>query len=210
MSLADKPPLRDLPDRVIRESLMDPANLRALLMRAVPHLAGSLDCEQAKLLHPEFPLDDWRRREADLPFEIPFRAGEEELTALVLLLIEHQSDTDPVMPLRLLYFAVKYWDRQWRQWEQLPRPRVPLRLSPVLPLVLYTGATPWGSNRQMVDLLGEPAELHGFAPAWEPLIWNLAEQTPEGLLGSGEAWLQMLAVIRSKPKTRILSRQFLL
>jgi hypothetical protein len=198
MSLADERPLRDLPDRTMRESLKDTANLRALITRAVPELAARFDFERARLLDPEFPLDDWRRREADLPFEIPFRAGDQQLPALVLLLIEHQSDTDPVMPLRLLYFAVNYWDRQWRQWEQLPRPREPLRLNPVLPLVFHTGPTRWGSNRNMADLLGEPFELHGFAPVWEPVIWNLADQTPEDLIGSEGDWLQMLAVLRAQ------------
>lgn len=189
-------PPRDLPDRVIRQALQHPANLRAFLGQAVPELAEGFDCERARLLEREFPLDDWRRREADLPFEIPYRTGEEEFLALVCVLIEHQSDLDAVMPLRLLYFAVTYWDRQWRIWEQQPRPRAPLRLSPVLPLVLYTGATPWESNRTLGDLLGEPKVFHGFAPSWQPLFWNLADQTPEGLLNSGEEWLQMLAVLR--------------
>jgi hypothetical protein len=196
MPAANEPPLRDLPDRIIRKSLQHPANLRAFLSRAVPDLAGGFDCERARLLDREFPLEDWRRREADLPFEIPYRVGADEVAALVFLLIEHQSDTDPLMPLRLLYFAATYWDRQWRQWEQLPRPRAPLHLSPVLPLVLYTGATPWGSNRALIDLLGEPASLHVFAPSWKPIFWNLADQTAEGLLASGEGWLQLLAMVR--------------
>ena len=60
----------------------------------------------------------------------------------------------------------------------------------MLPLVLYTGTTPWGSNRTLADLLGEPAAFHAFAPSWQPLFWNLADQTAEGLLASGEEWLQ--------------------
>src|SRR5436309_14718460 len=136
MCPASEPP-RDLPDRVIRQALRHPANLRAFLHQTVPALADGFDCDRCRLLDREFPLDDWRRREADLPFEIPYRAGTEEVPALVLVLIEHQSDTDPLLPLRLLYFAVAYWDKQWRHWESLARPRPALRLHPVLPLVLY-------------------------------------------------------------------------
>jgi hypothetical protein len=33
---------------------------------------------------------------------------------------------------------------------------------------------------------------------WRPLFWNLADQTPEALLQSGEGWLQMLAVIQTE------------
>src|SRR5947209_16106842 len=182
----------------MRQSLQHPEHLRTFLLQAVPDLAGGFDCDRARLLDREFPLDDWRHREADLPFEIPYRVGAKELWALVVVLIEHQSDTDPLLPLRLLYFAVTYWDRQWRQWEQQPRPRPPLRLNPVLPLVLYTGTTPWGSNRTLADLLGEPAAFHAFAPAWQPLFWNLADQTPEALLRSGAGWLQLMAVMRAE------------
>jgi Putative transposase, YhgA-like len=198
MTLADEPSPRDTPDRVFRRSLRHPEHLRAFLRQAVPDLADGFDFERARLLDREFPLDDWRRREADLPFEIPYRVGDQETMALVCLLIEHQSDTDPLMPLRLLYFAVVYWDRQWHAWEGSSRPRPPLRLQPVLPIVLYTGRTPWGSNRTLVDLLGEPTAFHAFAPSWRPIFWNLADQTPEALLNSGMEWLQTLAVIRAE------------
>jgi len=196
MTLADETPLRDLADRALRDSLRHPENLRSFLQQAVPNLAEGFDCTRARLLEREFPLDDWRRREADLPFEIPYRVGSEEVWTLVCVLLEHQSDTDPLMPLRLLYFAVVYWDKQWHDWEQSPRPRPALHLRPVLPIVLYTGPRPWGSNRTLTDLLGEPVAFHAFAPVWQPLFWNLADQTPEELLQTSAEWLQTLAVIR--------------
>jgi hypothetical protein len=131
-----------------------------------------------------------------LPFEIPYPTAEGEETALVYVLIERQSDTDPFMPLRMLYFTVVYWDRQWREWEALERPRPAFRLRPVLPLVLFTGAAPWGSNRTLADLLGEPAAFRPFAPVWQPLFWNLATQTAEELLRSDARWLEVLAMLR--------------
>ena len=194
---APKPP-RDVLDRLVRESLLNTDNLRAFLSRAVPALADQFLCERARLMDREFPVDDWRRREADLPFEIPYRCGNEERLALVCLLLEHQSDPDPLMPLRLLYFAVTYWDRQWRAWRATEPPRPELKLNPVLPLVFYTGTTGWTQARTLAGLLGEPAALHAFAPSWQPLFWNLADQPPEQLLESGDGWLQVLAVIRAQ------------
>jgi hypothetical protein len=192
------PSPRDLPDRILRHSLQHPANLRDFLRAVVPQLADGFVCEQARLLDREFFLDDWRRREADLPFEIPYRTGVEELLALVYVLIEHQSDTDTFIPLRMLYSTVVYWDRQWREWEALPRPRPLFRLRPVLPLVLYTGPNAWGSNRALSDLLGEPVAFHPFAPDWRLLFWNLSDQTPEGMLRSGAEWLKSLSVARAE------------
>jgi hypothetical protein len=133
--------------------------------------------------------------------------GAEERWALLLVLIEHQSDTDRLMPLRLLLFAVLYWDRQWREWKAQREPRPTLELRPVLPVVLYTGPMPWGSTRTLVELLGEPREFHAFAPRWEPLIWNLAERTPEALLASTSEWLKALAVMRAEEAEPTVFRQ---
>ncbi len=191
-------PLHDLLDRWVRETLLHPANLRSFLRAAVPDLADAFDCDHARLLDREFPMDDWRRRAADVPFEIPYRVGEEERTALVFVLIEHQSDTDTLIPLRTLYFVVLYWDRQWQAWTRLPTPRPPLRLNPVLPLVFYTNHIPWGSNRTLRDLLGEPESFHAFAPDWQPLFWNLSDRSTTELLGSDDEWLQTLAVLRAQ------------
>ena len=196
MTPAEQPP-RDMTDRAIRQTLPHPDHLRSFLQQVVPDLVDGFDCDRAKLVDRAFPTKDWRRREADLPFEIPYRTGAEELLALVFVLVEHQSDTDPLLPLRMLFYAVSYWERQWAVWEKTARPKPPLRLHPVLPIVLYTGATPWGSNRALADLLGEPAVFHAFAPAWQPLFWNLSERTPQALLDSGAQWLQMLAVMRA-------------
>src|SRR5437879_6058862 len=170
MSVLDSDPIRDHVDRMIREALKQPDNLRDFLEYAVPDLAAGFDFTRARLIEREFPLDDWRRRESDLPFEIPYRLAGREVWALVCVLLEHQSDTDPLMPLRLLFFASVYWDQQWRAWEAAPSPKPPFRLNPVLPVVVYTGATPWGSNRTLADLLGEPQAFHAYAPVWQPLF----------------------------------------
>jgi hypothetical protein len=193
MAIADDDPLCDLADNFVPDSLQHPDNLREFLEQAVPDLAPGFDCTRARFIQRDFPMEDWRRREADLPFEIPYRIGDQEVWALVCVFIEHQSDTDPLMPLRLLLFAVLYWNRQWKEWQESPTPRPPLKLRPVLPIVLYTGAIPWGSNRTIVDLLGEPTAFHAFAPAWQPLFWNLADRTPKALLKTGRQWLQTLA-----------------
>ncbi len=136
MALADKA-IRDVADRIIRDSLRHAEHLRGLLAQVVPELVNGFQFEHLRPLEREFPLEDWRRREADLPLEIPYRLGDETIPALVVVLLEHQSDTDPMMPLRLLYFAVVYWDQQWRAWEEAPSPKPPFRLNPVLPIVVF-------------------------------------------------------------------------
>ena len=105
---------RDPADRVIRQALAASCQSPPVPASSRARAGRRFDCQRGRLLERELPLDDWRRREADLPFEVPYRLGDDELWALVYVLIEHHSGEDPVMPLRVLYFVVLYWERQWR------------------------------------------------------------------------------------------------
>ena len=101
-------PIRTFMDRSVRAILQQADNLRELLESAVPlHVAG-FDCARARLIEGDFLLPDWRGREADLIFEIPYRVGNSERLALVCLLIEHQSRPDARMPLRTLVYTSLY------------------------------------------------------------------------------------------------------
>ena len=90
----DDLPLRDFPDRAIRELLLHPEHLRSVLRQVVPAHAERFDCERREPLDREFPLDDWRRRQSDLLFLVPYRADAGEMWTLVCVLIEHQSAAD--------------------------------------------------------------------------------------------------------------------
>lgn len=189
---------RDLTDRVFRKTLENVDNLREFLEEALPEHVAALDCANARLLPREFVAPDWRGREADVLYEIPYHTLDGVRLALVCVLIEHQSRTDVLMPLRTLLLTTSFWDRQWRDWQQLSVPRPQFRLTPVIPIVLYTGPTPWGSTRRLTELLSEPAVFHAFAPDSEPLFWSLAEYTPEELLNRGDGWRNLLAVVRQE------------
>jgi hypothetical protein len=206
MSFFADPPLHGFPDRAIRQLLADWRNLRDLLAEVVPDLAGRFDFERAEPVGQEFLMEDWRRREADLFFRIPFReaegpeSGSEGVLppALVCVLVEHQSAPDPRMPLRTLLYAVLYCEREWKAWEDNHPAGEPLRLSPVLPVVFHTGGDPWRANRELRDLFSGPDAFRIFAPGWAPLFWDLAEQSPEALLAETSAWLKALAVVRGE------------
>lgn len=194
----DDEPLRDFADRFFRDALRSPDNLCDFLMDAVPTLAPHFDFARTALLETQFKLPDWTQREADLLFEIPYRFDAGERIALVCVLIEHQTRPDPRMPLRMLLETALYWERQWRAWEDAASPKDEFRLTPVLPLVLHTGARPWGSVRTVVEMLGPPAAFHSFTPAWSPVFWELSAHSPEHLLNADAAFLQVLTVVRAE------------
>jgi hypothetical protein len=197
MRTDDEPPPHDFPDQGIREQLEDPSNLRDLLTEVLGELAVGFVCEEREILKREFPLEDWRHRESDLLFRIPYRTAAETVPVFVCVLVEHQSQPDPRMPLRTLVYAVLYWEREWKTWEGLAPPRPPLRLTPVVPIVLHTGKTPWRRHRELVELMGGPEPMRKFAPSWQPLFLDLGGKTAAELLQAAGKWLNALAVVQA-------------
>lgn len=197
MSLFDNPPLHDFPDRALRQALAHPGNLRDLLVAALPGLAPHLDFSQVEEVPRDFLLEDWRGREADLFFRLPYQpAGEGVEQIVVCVLLEHQSQPDPRLPLRLLLHALLFWEQQWKEWERRHPLGEPLRLTPVIPVVFHTGARPWGSNRSLAELIGGPEEIQRLAPAWPVAFWDLAEHDPEELLAADGPFLNLLSMVR--------------
>jgi hypothetical protein len=198
MSLSDESPLHDFPDRAIRKLLENPANLRDLIAAVLPDLVDRFDFSRREIVPRTFLLDDWRRRESDMLFRLPFLSADELPAALVCLLIEHQSKPEPPMPLRVLVYAALYWEQEWKAWEVRREDREPLRLTPIIPIVFHTGPTPWRTSRTLADLIGGPVEVRVYAPEWSPLFLDVAEHSAEEWLRSAGEWMAAMAVVRAE------------
>ncbi len=189
------------PDRAMRDALLDPDNLRALVRAVAPDLADRLDYSRLEVVGKPYFLDDWRSRDRDILVRLPFRdavGGE----VLVCILIEHQSDADPVMPLRMLVYAVFYWEQEWKAWEDQHQRGQELRLTPIVPIVLHTGPQPWDKSRALADLFNVPPEIRAWLPTWAMPIWDLPTHTVEELVRSDDAFWQALAVVRAERSTQ--------
>lgn len=193
---------RNFPDHATRELLGNPQNLRDLIADVAPQFVEHLDFSHAKSVERDFQLEDWRGREADRLFEIPYRESGMQTSVLVCVLVEHQSTPDLMMPFRLLQYGVLYWDRQWKEWRSSSAPRDPLRLNAVLPIVLYTGSRPWKSGHHFSDLIAGPESIRALAPHWPPLVLDINKRTPQELLNETGLWMQSLAVVRAENEDR--------
>jgi hypothetical protein len=196
MPIANDPP-HDFADQAIREQLQNPANLRELLHEILGEIADGFMCEEREILPRDFSLEDWRHQESDLLFRIPYRTPAETVPVFVCVLLEHQSQQDPLMPLRTLLYAVLYWEREWKGRQALPTPRPPLRLTPVVPIVFHTGKATWRKHRELAELLGGPETFRKYAPPWRPIFLDLAGKTPAQLLQAAGEWLSALALVRA-------------
>jgi Putative transposase, YhgA-like len=188
----------NFPDRAMREALVQPDNLHALMRAVAPQVADHFDYPRLEIVGKPYFLDDWRSRERDVLVRLPYRdeTGQREL--LVCILVEHQSEADPVMPLRMLVYAVFFWEQEWRRWEEGHPHGEPFRLTPVLPVVLHTGPRVWDAHRSLAELFVVPSELQAWLPAWPMPLWDLQEHPAEELLHKEDAFWQMLAVVRAE------------
>ncbi len=192
----------DFPDRAIRDILSHPDNMRELLSRVIPELVALLDFARRQEVSPTFLLDDYRERESDLLFEVPFLNGTDRPPLLICLLIEHQSSVDDVMPLRLLFYAVSYWEKQWRQWASSHARGQRLRLTPVVPVVFYTGSQSWDGYQTLDELFETIEPLQVCIPKWKTWLCDLTTFDPGELVQRSEAFWQAMAVVRSEQAAR--------
>ena len=116
---------------------------------------------------------DYRHLTSDLVVTIPLRRRGRRDTVTLYILIEHQSEPDALMILRVLEYLVQIYRAQLRDWEQQHGSRAGFRLQPVLAVVLYTGTGAWESLGRLSDLV-EGGELFPEAtPEFRPLFVSL-------------------------------------
>jgi len=116
------------------------AELRSVLPAAV---AEAIDWPSLAPVSGSFVDEELRGREADLLFTVRRRDG---VDALVYLLFEHQSTFDRWLPLRLLDYMTRIWQR-WRR--DHPRAARPPR---IVAVVLHQGEEPWPAGTRFGEL----------------------------------------------------------
>ena len=189
---------RDAADRSFRKALEDWKNLQAVVRRAAPTLADGFDFAKRRPLPRDLFMPNLQGRECDLLFEVPYRIAGKLGVAIVCILLEQQTRQDPNLILRMLIYAVFYWERQLRAWEAKGKGKGRLKLTPILPIVLATADTPWSTTRTFVDLLDEPSAFHAFAPAWNPLFWDLGNEAVEKLLSDPDPFVNLMSLVLSE------------
>jgi hypothetical protein len=198
------PPIREFNDRGTLWLLEDPLNLRDLLQILEPELIVDLDFGRARRENRTFIPADLQKQESDVVFLVPWR-GEPGREVWVYVLLEHQSDHEPLMSLRLYLYMGQLWEAQWREWEDRRMPAEQRRLRPIIPVVFYTGAKRWGTPLGLRHLMELPADLERFAPTWETPFLNLHGTSPETLtrFASAVGWALRVMQAERAPREQL-------
>ena len=147
-------------------------------------LVNALDFSNMLRLHEQSvggAAEQPRRYADDMVWRVSFHrrsAAKESATWLHLVLVlEFQATVDVLMPLRIRNYVDNFHMEQWRGKDF----RSTSLLSPVLPIVIYNGNSPWNAPQRVIDLVtpGESEIRRGR--------WSLASRIDP--LFSGEGYL---------------------
>ena len=162
------------------------AQLRAMLPPAVAAQVAweTLQYEEGSVVDEEL-----RETEADILFSVRTHGGR---PLLFYLLLEHQSEVDWWMALRMLRYVI----RQLEQWRKHHNPGKGELLPVIIPQVLYHGTDgPWDAPRRIEDLFDIPdqPEWRALVPRFEFRLDDLTVQSTEALAArAGPAFYRLV------------------
>ncbi len=181
-----------------------PANVRDLLTLRDPERAARIDFTRLAIDPTTYVAADYRHLASDLVVRVPYRTrlGGRRRTLTLYILIEHRSEPDPLMVLRVLDYLVQIYKAQVRDAADHGRTRAGFRLRPVLPIVVYTGERRWEALAPLAGLIeGGDTDFADVLPQLRPLFLNLSATPPAELEASAGflGWLLELLRARHAP-----------
>lgn len=102
------------------------------------------------------------------------------------------------MAFRLICYMVQLWKAQAREFEKEKRPASQWRLSPVIPVVLYTGKRRWPQPLSLQAIMLLPNALQGLAKALQEVAASLDDLPSEALAAIRKTLAVLYLLIRHK------------
>jgi len=162
-------------DALFKAAFSVPAHAAGLLGSVLPRtIVDEISWETLTIVDGSFIDAELADRQSDLLFSAALGGT----SALLYVLLEHQSSTDRDMPLRMLGYVVRILDRHRRDH---PTESLPL----VLPIVISHAPGGWTAPRDMNALFApHPTSLPGVephVPSFEFILDDLSSLTNEDI-----------------------------
>jgi hypothetical protein len=181
--------------------LENPNNVHDLFTLTGSDVVDLIDFYRLRRESGTFVQRDYRRVESDVVLQAPLRVRRTRRavqTILIYILIEHQTEPDRLMPLRVLEYVVQIFKKQTRDWAQSHTTFTNIRLHPVLPGVFYTGTRRRDSIGTLVDPIELGRRLAPVTPHLEPRFINLPAMPAEQLKSEGRFFGWLLRLIQER------------
>lgn len=152
-------------DPLFKRLFGEPRHAAALLRHTLPpDLVATLDLDTLTPVKTALVDDHLSERYTDLLFSLQTTKG----PMLAYILIEHQSLTDPNMPLRVLEYLVRVWVEHRRLHPDEPLP-------PIVPIVISHPPDGWDGPVCFEDLFENASAFIAFIPRFELPLVDLSE-----------------------------------
>ena len=144
-------------DALFRVVLGQPEHAASQLRSVLPAaVAARVDWASLVPVPGTFVDSELKRRHTDALFTAHLlgeQAGRQQ--AYLYVLIEHQSEPDPVMAWRMLRYQDRIWERHLLHDKQAA---YPIQLPAILPVVIYAGQRRWNAATDLADLIDLDAD----------------------------------------------------
>jgi predicted transposase/invertase (TIGR01784 family) len=152
--------VHDFYDRSYKDLFSRPEMVRDLLTGFVQEdFIDDIDFSKLEKLGTTYILEEYEKRETDLILKLNIKGQE----AYLYILIELQSSPDKFIALRVLEYLVGFYQDLLKQKDKLPD-----KLPPVFPIVLYTGKEPFNCAVSVEELIDKPYKrLMKYIPRFE-------------------------------------------
>jgi predicted transposase YdaD len=197
--------IRQFRENGLKLLLQHPANARDLLALARTNLLRQIDITRMTVDPTTYVASDYRHLTSDLVLRAPLRGRGGRRTVLVYVLIEHQSEPDPLMMLRVLDYLVQIWKGQVRGAGRSGRLPATFRLHPILPVVFYTGTERWDDLGRLADRIDRSELFREVTPDYRPLFVSLPALPASALETSGGYFGWVLELVQQR---RARSQEF--
>jgi len=190
---------RNFPENGMKLLLEHPKNVGDLLRLAAQEVAERIDLDGLRHVKETFVKRDYRHIAGDVVLTAPLRTGSaDDARVWIYILIEHQSEPDPLMPLRLIDYVVQIFKFQEREWKVTHGLTSGIRLQPVLPVVFYTGTKRWDAVGTLPDLVQPGADFRKWAPRMDSFFVNVSALASEVLESRGGFFGQVLDLVKAR------------
>jgi predicted transposase/invertase (TIGR01784 family) len=177
-------------DSQYKELFSNPTLVSELLRSFVDEkFVQELDFSALKKLNTHFVTGKFKKREADLIYQIHFHGK----PVYIYLLLEFQSTVDKFMSLRLLEYIVQFYRDLLKieKHDQLP---------PIFPVVLYSGDSKWTAPIQFKDLIVSSSVPSKYLPDFQYYKIAINEISKERLFRIKNAVAAIFFIENSNPK----------
>ena len=181
-------------DKSIRFLFKHSEHLRGLLLFLSVEIVEHLDTSQTKREMRSYIDTTLQDSISDIVFTVPFRDTSNGDVVTIYILIEHQSTVDRMMGLRLHSYMCQIWKDQLEEQRKAKVPASQQCLSPILPIVFYTGDRRWEIPVTLNAVMDVPELMTRFVPTFDTLFLTVKHTDTDEFLEQNHPFGWLMSV----------------